>query len=79
MTKRGGRGFAVERVFQMAMMTLEAKRWLENHLPYWKRRGGADHIWLFTHDEGACWAPHEIYNTSVILTHWGRKVIAPLP
>ena len=22
---------------------------------------------------GACYAPTEIYNTSIILTHWGRK------
>lgn len=33
---------------------------------------GSDHIFLFSHDEGACWAPTEVYNTSIILTHWGR-------
>lgn len=33
---------------------------------------GADHIWLFAHDEGACWAPKELYENSIILTHWGR-------
>ena len=27
---------------------------------------------MFSHDEGACWAPTEIYNTSIILMHWGR-------
>jgi hypothetical protein len=62
------------RVQHMAMMALEAKRWVENHHPWWKRRGGADHIWLFTHDEAPCWVPEEIYNTSIILSHWGRKV-----
>lgn len=33
---------------------------------------GRDHIWLAPHDEGACWFPREIYNRSIILTHWGR-------
>lgn len=33
--------------------------------------GGKDHIFTLTHDEGACWAPNEIIN-STILTHWGR-------
>ncbi|KAG2450529.1 hypothetical protein HYH02_005030 [Chlamydomonas schloesseri] len=36
-----------------------------------QRRGGRDHIWLFTHDEGACWAP-SVIKDSVWLTHWGR-------
>jgi hypothetical protein len=26
---------------------------------------------MLTHEEGACWAPHDIMN-STILTHWGR-------
>jgi hypothetical protein len=25
------------------------------------RKNGADHIWLMTHDEGACYAPNEIW------------------
>jgi hypothetical protein len=37
-----------------------------------RRSQGRDHIWLFSHDEGACWAPTELYNNSIILTHWGR-------
>ncbi len=24
------------------------------------------------HDEGACYMPSAIYNTSIVLTHWGR-------
>ena len=56
----------------MSMMTLEAKRYLQKTWPWWNRRQGRDHIWLFSHDEGACWAPTEVYNTSIILTHWGR-------
>ncbi len=33
--------------------------------------GGADHIWLMPHDEGACYAPRQIW-PSIILSHWGR-------
>ena len=53
-------------------MMLEARDWVRRHWPYWDRRGGRDHIWLMTHDEGACYAPTEIYNTSIFLSHWGR-------
>eukprot|EP00884_Botryococcus_braunii_P011152 jgi/Botrbrau1/20037/Bobra.200_1s0042.1 len=60
------------RVNQAAMMALEAKRWLETHLPYWNRRGGRDHVWLFAHDEGSCWVPQEIWEASIILSSWGR-------
>ena len=56
-------------------MLLEAKQWLEAAMPYWKRRGGRDHVWLVTHDEGPCWVPSELRN-SIILSHWGRKVPA---
>ncbi len=56
----------------MSMMTLEAKRYLQKTWPWWNRRQGRDHIWLFSHDEGACWAPTEVFNSSIILTHWGR-------
>ncbi|KAL4447245.1 hypothetical protein ABPG77_007278 [Micractinium sp. CCAP 211/92] len=53
-------------------MILEAYHWIRAHFPYWDRREGRDHIWLFTHDEGSCWAPAVIKN-SIILSHWGRK------
>lgn len=36
-----------------------------------ERRGGRDHIWLVTHDEGSCWVPAAI-RPSIILSHWGR-------
>lgn len=55
-------------------MMVELKNWLAKEFPYWNRRGGRDHIWVAAADEGACWMPKEIYNTSIILTHWGRWV-----
>lgn len=54
------------------MMTHELLGWVKAAHPYWNRTGGADHLWLFAHDEGACWAPSEVYERSIILTHWGR-------
>jgi len=53
-------------------MTHELHQWVKSAHPYWNRTGGADHIWHFAHDEGACWAPTEVYNNSIVLTHWGR-------
>ncbi|KAK9805353.1 hypothetical protein WJX73_005210 [Symbiochloris irregularis] len=65
-------GPAGPRVMHTARMLLEAKQWLQTHLPYWNRRGGKDHVWLVTHDEGSCWVPSEV-RPSIILSHWGRK------
>ena len=56
-----------------ANMLLEAKQWLQRAWPHWNRTGGADHIWLVSHDEGSCWVPSEL-RASIILSHWGRKV-----
>ena len=53
-------------------MMLDLKKWIDDSFPYWKRRGGRDHIWLAAADEGACWMPTEIYQNSIVLTHWGR-------
>ncbi|WOK95473.1 hypothetical protein Cni_G04180 [Canna indica] len=39
--------------------------------PYWNRSSGRDHIWFFSWDEGACYAPKEIWN-SIMLVHWGN-------
>ncbi|XP_048225885.1 uncharacterized protein LOC8278954 isoform X2 [Ricinus communis] len=41
------------------------------HYPYWNRTSGRDHIWFFSWDEGACYAPKEIWN-SMMLVHWGN-------
>ncbi|KAF6158610.1 hypothetical protein GIB67_040124 [Kingdonia uniflora] len=38
---------------------------------YWNRSSGRDHIWFFSWDEGACYAPKEIWN-SMMLVHWGN-------
>ncbi|KAG2424862.1 hypothetical protein HYH02_015125 [Chlamydomonas schloesseri] len=61
------------RVMHVTNMMLEVRDWIRKHFPYWDRRGGRDHIWLMTHDEGACYAPTEIYKSSIFLTHWGRR------
>jgi hypothetical protein len=53
-------------------MTNELLQWVKSTHPYWNRTGGTDHIWHFAHDEGACWAPSELYSKSIMLTHWGR-------
>jgi hypothetical protein len=53
-------------------MYLDALNWIRTTYPYWNASNGADHLWLFAHDEGACWAPTEIYNSSIILSQWGR-------
>ncbi|KAL4425254.1 hypothetical protein ABPG75_009270 [Micractinium tetrahymenae] len=50
-------------------MVLEAYHYISSHFPYWDRRSGRDHIWLFVHDEGSCWAPAAI-KQSIFLTHW---------
>ena len=64
------------RVMHASNLMLDAKRWVDEHLPYWRRKDGRDHIWLITHDEGPCYAPAEIRN-SIILSHWGRTVRTP--
>lgn len=58
-----------------ANMMTEVHSWMTAHFPWWARRGGRDHIWLMSHDEGACWMPKFLYDTSIVLTHWGRTDI----
>lgn len=44
-------------------------------LPYWnasKGLPGSDHIFLFSHDEGGCFAPQPVADAAIILSHWGR-------
>ena len=51
-------------------------RHLRTAYPYWNRSGGADHLWPFTHDEGACYAPAALRN-AILLVHWGRTHLHP--
>ncbi|KAM2229953.1 hypothetical protein ACFX1S_014417 [Malus domestica] len=56
-------------------LTLEYYRKAYDHIveqyPFWNRSSGRDHIWFFSWDEGACYAPKEIWN-STMLVHWGN-------
>ncbi|KAG2481846.1 hypothetical protein HYH03_019188 [Edaphochlamys debaryana] len=65
------RGPGGPRPRQMANMLMDTVEWINATHPFWQRRGGRDHVFLFTHDEGACWAPN-VLNNSIWLTHWGR-------
>uniref|UniRef100_A0A7S0VHX0 EGF-like domain-containing protein n=1 Tax=Polytomella parva TaxID=51329 RepID=A0A7S0VHX0_9CHLO len=65
-------GIVGSRVFASSILQLEAKRWIQNNLPYWNRTGGRDHIWLDLHDEGACYSHAELW-PSIHLSHWGRR------
>ncbi|KAI3935162.1 hypothetical protein MKW92_005632 [Papaver armeniacum] len=40
--------------------------------PFWNRSSGRDHIWSFSWDEGACYAPKEIWNSMIAywLNNW---------
>ncbi|KAG2501893.1 hypothetical protein HYH03_000391 [Edaphochlamys debaryana] len=61
-----------QRPYHGANMVTELHEWLTTQLPWWKRRGGRDHIFLTAADEGACWMPTAVYKNSIMLTHWGR-------
>lgn len=36
---------AANRVMQAMFMLVEAQKWVEANFPWWRRRGGRDHIW----------------------------------
>ncbi|XP_004307567.1 PREDICTED: uncharacterized protein LOC101304329 [Fragaria vesca subsp. vesca] len=56
-------------------LTLEYYKKAYDHIveqyPFWNHSSGRDHIWFFSWDEGACYAPKEIWN-SMMLIHWGN-------
>eukprot|EP00798_Chlamydomonas_sp_ICE-L_P025771 gene25771-11436_t len=62
----------VPRAMHISNMIMEIKHWMQRTYPWWDRRGGKDHIWLMAHDEGACSMPSEVYQNSIVLSHWGR-------
>ena len=41
--------------------------------PYWDASGGTDHVWTFGYDEGACFAPRELW-PSMLISHWGNTM-----
>ena len=41
--------------------------------PYWDASGGVDHVWTFGYDEGACFAPRELW-PSMLISHWGNTM-----
>jgi len=64
------RGSHVDAVFQhLFQPTLDH---LRRDYPWWNRTNGADHIVPFLHDEGACYAPRE-FGDATLLVHWGRR------
>ena len=54
----------------------EALTWIRANHPYWDRSHGRDHLFAFPHDEGACVAPIELQNAT-LLTSWGRLAHPP--
>ncbi|KAG2424765.1 hypothetical protein HXX76_014189 [Chlamydomonas incerta] len=59
------------RPYAAAMMQKLTAEWLNATFPYWKKRGGRDHIWLTATDEGACMVWRQVW-PGIMLSHWGR-------
>ena len=51
--------------------------WVRREMPFWNRTGGADHLVPFFSDEGACYAPQEARNAT-LLVHWGNAWRSPV-
>ena len=50
-----------------------AYEYVRHALPHWNASKGADHIWTFGYDEGACFAPKPIWS-SMLISHWGNTM-----
>lgn len=61
-----------------AKLFVPLMRHVMEDFPFWNRSGGADHLVPFLHDEGACYAPKEVANAT-LLVHWGRHDLNPEP
>lgn len=62
---------SLPRAHRASEMVRQALHNIRSAYPYFNRSGGADHIFSFPHDEGACLAPIEL-NKSILVSHWGR-------
>lgn len=54
-----------------------ALEWVRREMPFWNRTGGADHLVPFFFDEGACYAPREARNATLLM-HWGNAWRSPV-
>lgn len=69
-------GFPMRPVTAMRMAQAAMER-VRGALPYWNASGGRDHIFLFSHDEGGCFAPKPVAEAAILLSHWGRLDAEP--
>lgn len=42
-------------------MLVGMQRFVNETFPFWAKNGGRDHVFLMPHDEGACYAPPDIW------------------
>ena len=61
------------RTARASALYMGALEHIRSTLPYWNASGGRDHIWTFGYDEGACFAPKEIW-PSLLISHWGNTM-----
>ncbi|KAG2488200.1 hypothetical protein HYH03_013194 [Edaphochlamys debaryana] len=66
------------RPYAAAMMQRLTAEWLNASFPWYARRGGRDHIWLTSTDEGACCVWKAVW-PGIFLTHWGRTEMPHMP